>query len=374
MKIETIAAQAAHSIDPTTGAVAPPIYLSTTFERDEDGEYSRGFTYSRGNNPNRQHLEKCVAMLEGGEVAAAFSSGMSAISSVFQALAPGDHVVIASDCYHGTARVLQNVFSVWGLTASWVDMTNPEAVMQSLRPETRVVWTETPSNPLLKITDLAEVARIAREAGAICICDNTWASPVLQQPLALGCDLVMHSTTKYLGGHEDVMGGVIVSKENSEFFRRIKLIQNNCGAVPSPFDCWLVLRGIRTLHLRMAAHSERALKTARFLEIHPAVEEVHYPGLSRHEGNAVAARQMSGFGGMLSFQVAGGQERAMEVAAGVKLFVRATSLGGTQSLIEHRASIEGPESETPENLLRVSVGLEDVDDLIEDLAQALESA
>ena len=314
-----------------------------------------------------------MALLEGGEVAAAFSSGMAAISSVFQALAPGDHVVVASDCYHGTARVIQNVFSVWGLTASWVDMTNPEAVKQAMRPETRVVWTETPSNPLLKITDLAEVAGIAHEAGAVCVCDNTWASPVLQQPLDLGCDLVMHSTTKYLGGHEDVMGGVIISKENSEFFRRIKLIQNNCGAVPSPFDCWLVLRGIRTLHLRMAAHSERALKIARFLERHPAVENVHYPGLSRHEGHAVAARQMSGFGGMLSFQVAGGQERAMEVAARVKLCVRATSLGGTQSLIEHRASIEGPESETPVNLLRVSVGLEDVDDLIEDLAQALQS-
>ena len=371
MRIETIAAQAAHAIDPATGAVAPPIYLSTTFERDEDGEYPRGYVYSRGNNPNRQHLERCMTLLEGGVESAAFSSGMAAISSIFQALAPGDHVIVPNDCYHGTSRVLQDVFSAWGLAVTWVDMTDLDQVMQAMRPDTRLVWTETPSNPLLKITDLAAVAGIAHDGGALCVCDNTWASPILQRPLSLGVDLVMHSTTKYLGGHEDVLGGVLVSGEDSELFRRIKLIRNNCGAVPSPFDCWLVLRGIRTLHLRMQAHSERASKIALFLKDSPRVESVHYPGLSAHAGHEIAALQMAGFGGMLSFQSAGGKESAMQTAARVKLFVRATSLGGTQSLIEHRASIEGPDSETPDSLLRVSVGLEDVNDLIEDLAQAL---
>ncbi len=371
MKIDTIAAQAGHKIDPATGAVAPPIYLSTTFERDADGQYSRGYVYSRDNNPNRQNLEECMSLLEGGATAAAFSSGMAATSSLFQALSTGDHVILPSDCYHGTSRLLYEVFSGWGLKVTSVDMTDPEQVSEAVLPNTRVIWTETPSNPVLKITDLAQVARIAHDAGALCVCDNTWASPVLQQPLALGADLVMHSTTKYLGGHEDVLGGVIVSKEDSDFFQRIRLIQSLCGAVPSPFDCWLVLRGIRTLHVRMRAHSENAFRVASFLKEHPQVEAVHYPGLPDHPGHAIATSQMSGFGGMLSFQVKGGKEAAFQVAGRVKLFVRATSLGGTQSLIEHRASIEGPNSETPNNLLRVSVGLESVDDLIEDLAQAL---
>ena len=371
MRIDTIAAQAGHKIDPATGAVAPPIYLSTTFERDPDGGYSRGFVYSRDNNPNRQNLEECMSLLEGGATAAAFSSGMAATSSLFQALSPGDHVILPSDCYHGTSRLLYEVFSRWGLKVTSVDMTDPDQVGEAVLPNTRIIWTETPSNPVLKITDLAQIARIAHDAGALCICDNTWASPVLQQPLALGADLVMHSTTKYLGGHEDVLGGVIVSKEDSDFFQRIRLIQGLSGAVPSPFDCWLVLRGIRTLPVRIRAHSESAFKVASFLKEHPQVEAVHYPGLLDHPGHAIARGQMSGFGGMLSFQVKGGKEAAFQVAGRVKLFVRATSLGGTQSLIEHRASIEGPNSETPDNLLRVSVGLENVDDLIEDLAQAL---
>ena len=373
MKIETIAAQAAHKVDPATGAVAPPIYLSTTFERDEDGEYPRGFTYSRGANPNRAALEECLALLEGGASAAAFSSGMAAISTVFMALSPGDHVVLPDDCYHGTTRVMEEVFSQWGLASSKADMAQPDQVRKAVLPNTRVIWVETPSNPLLKITDLQEIAGIAHDAGAMCVCDNTWPSPLLQQPLALGADLVMHSTTKYLGGHEDVMGGALVSKEDDDFFRRVRLIQNNCGAVLPPFDSWLTLRGIRTLHLRMPAHSSNAVQIARFLQDHPRVEAVHYPGLEDHPGHAIASRQMSGFGGMLSFQVPGGEAAAMRVAARVRLFVRATSLGGTQSLIEHRASIEGDNSSTPRNLLRVSVGLENVDDLIEDLSQALEA-
>ena len=375
MQPETIAAQAAHQPDPTTGAVAPPIYLSTTFERDADGEYARGFVYSRSDNPNRSSLERLLALLEGGgdgdAAAAAFASGSAATATVFQALAPGDHVIAPDDCYHGTARLLREVFAPWGLEATFVDMTDVDAVRRAVRPNTRLVWVETPSNPLLKITDIAEMAAIAHAAGARCACDNTWASPMLQRPLSLGADLVVHSTTKYLGGHEDVTGGAVVSAGDSDFFRRIRLIQNLYGAVPSPFDCWLTLRGIRTLHVRMPAHCANAGRIARFLQDHPRVAAVHYPGLPEHPGHDVAAGQMSGFGGMLSFQVASGKDAAMQVAANVRRFVRATSLGGTQSLIEHRASIEGPESRTPEDLLRVSVGLENADDLIADLGQAL---
>ena len=375
MNPETIAAQAAHQIDPATGAVAPPIYLSTTFERDADGEYSRSFVYSRSDNPNRRSLENLLAMLEGGDSgdaeAAAFASGSAATATVFQALSPGDHVIAPDDCYHGTARLLREVFAPWGLQTTFVDMTDADKVRDAVQPDTRLIWVETPSNPLLKITDIAEMASIAHSAGALCACDNTWASPMLQRPLALGADLVVHSTTKYLGGHEDVTGGAVVGASDGEFFQRIRLIQNLYGAVPSPFDCWLTLRGIRTLHVRMPAHCANAGRVARFLHDHPNVAAVHYPGLPEHPGHGIAAGQMAGFGGMLSFQVAGGRDAAMGVAANVRLFVRATSLGGTQSLIEHRASIEGPDSTTPDDLLRVSVGLENADDLIADLAQAL---
>ena len=371
MRIETIAAQAAHKVDPVTGAITAPIYLSTTFERDPDGEFSRGFIYSRGGNPTRQALEECLCHLEGGTAAATFSSGMAATAAVFQALSTGDHVIVPNDCYHGTARLLQEVFSHWGLEATFVDMADPEQVGQAIQPNTRLIWVETPSNPLLKITDVGLIAAIARDRGVLYACDNTWASPVLQRPLELGASLVMHSTTKYLGGHDDVLGGAIISREDSEFFQRVKLIQHNYGAVPSPFECWLVLRGIRTLHLRMPAHSQNAMSIAKFLNDHPRVEAVYYPGLPDHPGHDIAARQMSNFGGMVSFQVKGGQDEATQVAAKVKVFIRATSLGGTESLIEHRASIEGPNTRTPNNLLRVSVGLENTEDLIEDLAQAL---
>lgn len=375
MQFETIAAQAAHQIDQATGAVAPPIYLSTTFERDPDGEYSRGFVYSRVDNPNRRALEQCLALLEGGEagnaVAAAFGSGSAATAAVFQALAPGDHVIAPDDCYHGTAKMLREVFAPWGLQTNFVDMTDEDAVLQAVQPNTRLVWVETPSNPLLKITDIARMADIAKSTGAMCACDNTWASPMLQRPFELGADLLVHSTTKYLSGHEDVTGGAVVSAKDTDFFQRIRLIQNLCGAIPSPFDCWLTLRGVRTLPARMPVHSANAGRVARFLQDHPKVSAVHYPGLADHPGHDTAARQMSDFGGMLSFQVSGGRDAAMGVAARVRLFVRATSLGGTQSLIEHRASIEGPDSPTPDDLLRVSVGLENADDLIADLAQAL---
>ncbi len=376
MNPETIAAQAAHQPDPATGAVAPPIYLSTTFERDPDGDYSRGFVYSRSDNPNRHSLENLLALLEGGDsgeaVAAAFASGSAAAGAVFQALAPGDHIIAPDDCYHGIAHLLRQVFAPWGLRTSFVDMTDADNVRHAVQPNTRMIWVETPSNPQLKITDIAKMASIAQSAGALCVCDNTWGTPVLQRPLALGADMVVHSTTKYLGGHEDVTGGAVVSAADTDLFQPIPLTQTPPGAVPPPFDCWLPLRGIRTLHVRMPAHCANAGRIARFLHDHPNVAAVHYPGLPDHPGHAVAAGQMADFGGMLSFQVAGGKDAAMRVAANVRLFVRATSLGGTQSLIEHRASIEGPDSATPDDLLRVSVGLEHPDDLIADLAHALD--
>lgn len=371
MKIETLAVHAGHSVDPATGAVTPPIHLSTTFAREADGSYPRGYIYSRTSNPNRDALERCLSALEGGAGAAAFSSGSAATTSLFQALGPGDHVIAPNDVYHGTARLLRESFAPWGLQTSFVDMTDPIQVRQAVQPNTKLVWVETPSNPLLKITDISRISEVAHEAGALCVCDNTWATPMLQRPFALGADLVMHATTKYLGGHSDVLGGALVARTEGEVFQRIRKIQVNGGAVPSPFECWLVLRGIPTLPARMRVHSESALKVAIFLAGYPGVAAVHYPGLKEHPGYAIAARQMALPGGMLSFQVKGGRDRAFEVAGKVRIFTRATSLGGAESLIEHRASMEGPETRTPENLLRLSIGLEHPDDLIQDLAQAL---
>ena len=371
MKLETLAVHAGHQTDPTTGDVTPPIHLSTTYQRAEDGSYPQGFIYARGGNPNRTALEECLAALEGGESAAAFASGSAATMAVFQVLTPGDHVIAPNDVYHGTARMLKEIFAPWGLETTFLDMTQVSQLENAVRPNTRVVWVETPSNPLLKVTDIPAVSDIAHRAGAACVCDNTWATPALQRPLELGADLVVHATTKYLGGHSDVTGGAVVARAGDELFPRISRLQNTGGAVPSPFDCWLILRGIRTLPYRMRAHSENATKVMSYLSRHPSVEAVHYPGLEEHPGHPVAAQQMALFGGMASFQVKGGKDGAMAVAARVRLFTRATSLGGTESLIEHRASIEGPETNTPDNLLRVSIGLENAQDLIEDLAQAL---
>jgi cystathionine gamma-synthase len=370
MKIETLAVHAGHTIDPATGAVSAPIHLSTTFERDVEGTYSRGFMYTRNNNPNREALERGVSLLEGGQTAAAFGSGTAAAMALFQALTPQDHVLAHVDAYYGTSRLLREIFLRWGLEADFIDMSNLEEVKKALRPRTTLAWAETPSNPLLKIVDLAAVAEIVHDSRALCVCDNTWA-PVLQRPFDLGADLILHSTTKYFGGHCDVAGGIVVAKTESEFFQRVRAIQYSGGAVPSPFDCWLILRGMRTLPWRMWAHSENGMKVAEFLAQHRKVASVHYPGLRSHPGNEIARRQMSMFGGMLSFQVNGGGETAMSVAAKTKIFTRATSLGGVESLIEHRASIEGPGTTSPENLLRLSIGLENADDLIEDLDQAL---
>jgi cystathionine gamma-synthase len=370
MKIETLAVHAGHDVDPATGAVAAPIYLSTTFERDVDGAYSHGFMYTRNNNPNREALERGISALEGGAAAAAFASGTGATMSIFQALAPGDHVLAHVDAYYGTSRLIREIFQRWGLEADFVDMSDLAAVKKALKPKTKLAWAETPSNPLLKIVDLAAVSEIVHDAGAIFVCDNTWA-PVLQRPFDVGADLILHSTTKYFGGHCDVLGGIVVAKTENEFVRRIRSIQYEGGAVPSPFDCWLILRGMRTLPWRMRAHSENAMKVADFLATHAGVAYVHYPGLQSHPGHKIAGRQMSSFGGMLSFEVKDGSDAAMLVAAKTKIFIRATSLGGVESLIEHRASIEGPGTTSPEGLLRLSIGLEHADDLIEDLDQAL---
>jgi cystathionine gamma-synthase len=370
MRIETLAVHAGRQIDASTGAVSAGICLSTTFERDADGSYPRGYVYGRSDNPNRHALEQALAAVEGGTDAAAFGSGLAAIAAVFQALKAGDHVIVAAETYHGTAKLLREVFAPWGLEVSFVDMTDTAAISAALQPNTKLLWSETPSNPLLKITDLAAVAEIAHGAGAICACDNTLV-PIVQKPFECGVDLVVHSTTKYVGGHCDVTGGVVVTSAPNELFDRVRLIQTSAGAVPAPFDCWLVLRGVRTLPWRMRAHSENALAVATFLTSHPAVATVNYPGLPGHARHDLAARQMTAFGGLLSFETKGGRDAAIAMAAKTKIFTQATSLGGVESLIEHRASVIGESSSTPQALLRCSIGLEHADDLIEDLAQAL---
>lgn len=376
MKIETIAVHAGKGIDPATGAVMPPIHLSTTFERAADGSYPSGFSYIRADNPNRRALEEALVALEGGVAAATFGSGMAAIMAVFQALQTGDHVLIPDDIYFGTGKLVRELFGPWGLQYSAVDMTDLMAVQAAVRPNTKLIWIETPSNPLLKITDVAAVATLAHAAGALCACDSTWPTPMLQRTLALGADLAIHATTKYLGGHSDVLGGAVITNREGDFWNQLLLVQRTGGAVPSPFDCWLTLRGIRTLPYRMRAHCENARKVAHFLTNHPKVCVVHYPGLATHPGHAIAAKQMVDFGGMLSFQVCpdklhSGMENALRVANRTEIFTQATSLGGVESLIEHRFSVEGQSSKAPDNLLRVSVGLEHPDDLIADLEQAL---
>ncbi len=371
MQIETQAIHAGRSVDPVSGAIVPGIQLSTTFERSPDGSYPHGHLYTRLGNPNRTMLESCLATLEGGVAAAAFSSGSAATMSILQALQPGDRLLAPNDAYSGTTALLKNIFTGWGLEVTFVDMTDLDQVQQAISSNTKLLWVETPSNPMLKVTDLAKVADLAHQAEALCVCDNTWASPVLQQPFQQGVDLVVHSTTKYLGGHSDVLGGAVIAKTESPFFEKIRQVQLIGGAVAAPFDCWLVLRGIQTLPYRMRAHCDHALQLAQWLSQHPAVEVVHYPGLPDHAGHAIAAQQMKGFGGMLSVQIRGGREQAFAVAARMKVFTRATSLGGVESLLEHRASIEGEGTATPDNLLRVSVGLEHIDDLIADWEQAL---
>ncbi|WP_419167916.1 trans-sulfuration enzyme family protein [Candidatus Palauibacter sp.] len=374
MRPETLAVKAGLEPDGASKAIAPPITLSTTFERGEDGSYPGGFDYSRSGNPNRKALEVALAALEGGPEAVAFPSGMAATFSVIFSLSPGDHVVAADDAYYGTGVLLREQFAERGIEATCVDMTELGAVRAAMRPNTRLVWMETPSNPLIRVSDIEAIAGIARDGGALSCCDNTWATPLLQRPLELGADLVMHSTTKYFGGHSDVTGGGVIVREPGEMLDALRKIQKDGGLIPSPFDAWLTRRGLESLAPRMAMHCANALELARFLDVHPGVERVHYPGLEDDPGHALASRQMSDFGGMLAFDVVGGREEAFAVAAAVKIIARATSLGGTHSLIEHRASVEGPATRAPENLLRMSVGLEHPEDLKEDLARALAHA
>jgi cystathionine gamma-synthase len=366
-----MAVHAAASPDPATGALMPAIHPSTTFVRSADGSFPSGYEYIRDANPNRRALESAMASLEGGAAAVAFASGMAAAMAVFETLAPGDHVIAPLDAYYGTAKLLREHFGRWGLEVSFVDMTTVSAVQAALRPATRLIWTETPSNPTIAVTDLKAIAAMAKSAGALTACDNTWATPFLQRPLALGVDLVMHSTTKYLSGHCDVMGGVVVVRKAGPVAEQLRAVQVHGGAVPSPFDSWLVLRGIRTLPWRMRAHCSNAMAVATFLSEHPGVERVHYPGLRSDPGYTLASAQMEAAGGMVSFIVPGGRSRAFAVAARLRLFTRATSLGGPESLVEHRASIEGGGTRAPEGLLRLSIGLEHPDDLVADLDQAL---
>ena len=369
--IETLAVHAGHHVDPSTGAVMPPINLSSTFERNADGSYTSGYVYSRSDNPNRQALEEVLAALEGGTAALTFASGMAAVQAVFMALEAGAHVVIPDDVYFGTGALVADVFGRWGLTVTAVDMTDPANVAAAMRADTQLVWIESPSNPQLKIADIAAIAQIAHDGGARCAVDNTWPTPILQRPLALGADIVMHSTTKYLGGHSDLLGGAVIVRAQDAFYDRMHRVQTVGGAVPSPFDCWLLARSIRSLPYRMRGHCANARAVATFLAGHPRIERVNYPGLPDHPGHDIAARQMSDFGGMLSIQVRGDAADALALTGRLRLFIRATSLGGVESLVEHRKSVEGPQSPTPDNLLRLSIGLEHPDDLIADLAQAL---
>jgi len=372
-RIETETVHMGNHIDPHTGAVVPPIVMSTTFAREADGSFPSGYVYTRSDNPNRHALEESLANLEGGARALAFSSGQAATNAVFQMLKSGDHVVIANEAYFGTPKLVREIFSHLGITASYVDMSNLDAVQAAMTTQTKIVWIETPSNPLLTISDIQAISEIAHQYGALLVADNTWASPLVQRPLAHGADIVMHSTTKYISGHTDVLGGALIFARNDDVTARAQMVQTLGGAVPSPFDCWLMMRGIRTLALRVRQQVASAQRVAEFLADHPAIERVNYPGLDSHAGHAIAARQMTnGFGGMLSFHVQGGADTAMAIAARLQLFTRATSLGGIESLIEHRASIEGPTSATPQNLLRVSIGIEHVDDLIDDLRQAIQ--
>ena len=374
MKLETLAVHVGRGIEPGTGAVTPSIIPATTFERASDyDEAPEKHTYNRISNPNRAALERALAAIEGGQTALAFGSGMAAITAVMQSLSAGDHAIMPDDLYVGLRQLVQQVLPRWGLQIDLVDMSDPENVRRALRPNTRLVWIESPSNPGLKITDIAAVVEIAHSAGALCGVDNTWATAIWQRPLELGADIVMHATTKYVGGHSDVLGGclIISAEEASELGQRLRTVQKLGGGVPSPFDCWLLLRSLPTMPARVRLQTANALQVANFLHGHPQVSVVRYPGLASHPGHAIAARQMSGFGAMLSFEVGEGREAAMAVAAKVKLITRATSLGGVESLIEHRVSVEGPGSPTPPGLLRLSVGLEHPDDIIEDLAQAL---
>src|SRR5690348_7952072 len=372
---QTLAAQALGETDPATGALAPVITMSTNYEQQPDGSYPQGRAYTRADNPTSEHAERLLAALEGGECAL-FGSGMAAVTAVFQSLLPGDHVLVSRVLYWGVRKWLAEFGLTWGLDVEFTDTADLAAVGAAIRPgRTRLLWLETPANPMWEITDLAAACELAHAAGVRVAVDNTVATPVLTRPFEHGADLVVHSASKYLNGHGDVLAGAVLTARPDPFWERIRSWRRNAGAVPGPFEAWLLQRGMRTLFLRVRRASDSALAIAQHLEGHPAMTAVLYPGLASHPGHAVAARQMSGgFGGMLSIRVAGGPERAMAVLASVRVFKRATSLGGVESLIEHRRSTEGPSSPVPGDLLRLSIGIEDPRDLVADLDAALGSA
>lgn len=373
---ETRAIHAGQDPDPVTGAVVPPLSLATTFAHDAVGKHA-GFEYARTGNPTRRALEECVASLEGAAHGLAFASGMAAEDTILRTLSPGDHVIIPDDAYGGTFRLVARVFGLMGIEWTSVDLTSADALTESWRDETRLVWVETPTNPMLTVVDVAAVAVVAHERGAWVVVDNTFATPYLQTPLALGADIVMHSSTKYLGGHSDVVGGVVALNDD-ELAERLAFFQNAVGAVPAPFDCYLTLRGIKTLAVRMDRHCTNARAIVALLAEHPAVRTVLYPGLPAHPGHEVARRQMRDFGGMVSFLAAGGEEAALDVVARTRLFTLAESLGAVESLIEHPAQMthasvaDSPLAVDPA-LVRLSVGIESADDLVADLHHALDA-
>jgi cystathionine gamma-synthase len=373
---ETLVAQALGEIDPASGALAAPITLSTNYEQAEDGSYHQGRVYTRADNPTYEQAERTLAMLEGGNGnCILFASGMAAAIAVFQSLLPGDHVVVARMLYWGVRKWLAEFGLSWGLDIEFVDTADLSAVKAAIRPgATRLVWLETPANPTWDVTDIRAVCELAHGAGARVAVDNTVPTPVLTRPMEHGADIVVHSATKYLNGHSDVLAGAVLSARNDPFWQRIRSWRRTAGAVPGPFEAWLLSRGMRTLFLRVRRASETALTTARHFERHPRLHAVLYPGLPSHPGHAIAARQMDGgFGGMLSLRVKGGVDHARAVLATVKVFKRATSLGGVESLIEHRSSMEGPSSPVPDDLLRLSIGIEAPVDLIADLEAALDA-
>lgn len=369
-KFETIAIKSIENRCKSSEPVSTPIYLSTTYKRNKDGSYANDLIYSRNDNPNRKIVEQSIAQLENGKYAFAFSSGMAAITAVFQSLKSGDHIILPNDIYYAIKKLMQEVFKRWNLTYDLVEMTNIEAIKEAIRPNTSLIWIETPSNPQLKISDISEIVNLASSNKIKCAVDNTWATPVLQNPLALGADIVMHSSTKYFGGHSDVIGGCIVLN-NDELAKNIKSIQQLSGAVPAPFDCWLIARGIQTLHLRVMKQTDNAFKLAHFLDKHSKIEKVYYPGLKSHPQHLIAKKQQKGFGAMISVLIDGNEEESLKISTKLKYFTAATSLGGVESLVEHRKSVEGENSATPVNLLRISVGIEHIDDLINDWKNAL---
>ena len=372
----TRAIHAGYRPDPATGAVNTPIYASSTFAQDGVGGLRGGFEYARTGNPTRAALEAVLAAVEEGRFGRAFSSGMSASDCALRAvLRPGDHIVIPDDAYGGTFRLIDKVFREWGVDHTPVHLSDLEAVRSAITATTRMIWVETPTNPLLSIADIAAIAEIGRGAGATVLVDNTFASPALQQPLTLGADIVLHSTTKYIGGHSDVVGGALIT-DSEELDAKFAFLQNGAGAVPGPFDAYLTMRGLKTLELRMRRHCDNAAQVAAFLAGHPAVSQVLYPGLAEHPGHEVAARQMRGFGGMVSVRMRGGAEAARKLCSRTEIFILAESLGGVESLIEHpgamtHASTAGSQLEVPDDLVRLSVGIEDPADLLSDLREAL---